>query len=157
MQITDYNILSVIKHTRSCITYCLWSNFKSCTFVSTTLIKTFVVEDIKFFNFLNLFYFGFWVSLFFPLLLLREKKEEKKKKPIRVLVRRRARRCDRLQHASTRSIERQPHAGLVVPSGGENGGKEKKKKKEERRRKKKKSFEKNTRIDWFKRIRTAIK
>ena len=70
-----------------------------------------------------------------------------KKKPIRVLVRRRARRCDRLQHASTRSIEGQPHAGLVVPSGGENGGKEKKKKKEERRKKKKKSFEKNTRID----------
>ena len=58
-----------------------------------------------------------------------------------------ARRCDRLQHASTRPIERQPHAGLVVPSGGENGEKEKKKKKEERRRKKKKkSFEKNTRL-----------
>ena len=75
---------------------------------------------------------SFFFSLFFPL-LLREKKE-RKKKPIRVLVRRRARRCDRLQHASTRSIERQPHAGLVVPSGGENGGKEKKKKKEERRR-----------------------
>ena len=77
----------------------------------------------------------------------RKKKERRrrKKKPIRVLVRRRARRCDRLQHASTRSIEGQPHAGLVVPSGGENGGKEKKKK-EERRKKKKKSFEKNTRI-----------
>ena len=83
------------------------------------------------------------------LTLRREKKkreEEEEKKPIRVLVRRRARRCDRLQHASTRSIEGQPHAGLVVPSGGEeNGGKEKKKK-EERRKKKKKSFEKNTRI-----------
>jgi len=90
--------------------------------------------------------FLFFFSLFFPL-LLREKKREKKKKPIRVLVRRRARRCDRLQHASTRPIERQPHAGLVVPSGGENGEKEKKKKKEERRRKKKKkSFEKNTRL-----------
>ena len=78
-----------------------------------------------------------WFFIFWVLTLRREKKkreEEEEKKPIRVLVRRRARRCDRLQHASTRSIEGQPHAGLVVPSGGENGGKEKKKKKEERRR-----------------------